>query len=512
MSVLSLSSPAVPSRRRFRLWWWGLIPILLLGFWLGAHWLDTRPVWGDEIHSIHDAGGDPDSPLTNSIWTSLAIRNPLHAPGYFYALNLWSQFTSWHPAIMRALSLMFGLLAIAVTARVASETIAPWAGLFAAAVLATSAFYVHYMVEMRVYSLIALTAAVDVWVYLRVVNAKKPPSRGLWLALLAAIAGTLYTHYMAGFTLIAIGLNHLLFVPKNRRWWQVVGVFALAGVLFLPWLSVFVRGYQRFEVEDATQPLALSPVQSVIQFFSMFGNDVELLPVALLILAATGLRRRNVRQILFLALAALAALVISNAFAGFLVQRRLRYLMPLWPLFALGVAVGWMQLRRWPALMAVLLALILGYGVQQSLSPKLTATLAGSEFNYPIHHVAEMVHNSLQEGDLVVSMLPDSYRTGTEFYTTTAHVYYSLYHAADKIRVIASDQQKRQIVGQDSLIQELEQKQRLWISYSGKGSKTLDRLIDILKSSFHRCFSMNDHPDTTVDLYVKEGTDCPSSL
>ena len=54
-----------------------------------------------------------------------------------------------------------------------------------------------------------------------------------------ACIGLLYSHYLGALLLPVLGLFHLLFVPKNRRWWRPVLLFGLAGLvaaLQLPFL------------------------------------------------------------------------------------------------------------------------------------------------------------------------------------------------------------------------------------------------------------------------------------
>jgi uncharacterized membrane protein len=99
--------------------------------------------------------------------------------------------------------------------------VSPRVGLYAAAVVGTSAFFVHYLHELRMYSLFALLTAFTVWVNWRIVTAKREPGKLLWVGLLAVAVAMLYTHYFASLPLFAIGLFHILFVKKTRRWWQV---------------------------------------------------------------------------------------------------------------------------------------------------------------------------------------------------------------------------------------------------------------------------------------------------
>lgn len=93
--------------------WLYLVPLLLLTTWLGARGLNADTLWYDEYWSLYDAGIEPHGDRTLAqIWEGVASRNPWHAPGYFMILSGWGRLAGGTPFAGRALSLLFGLLAL----------------------------------------------------------------------------------------------------------------------------------------------------------------------------------------------------------------------------------------------------------------------------------------------------------------------------------------------------------------------------------------------------------------
>src|SRR5690606_14646235 len=109
------------------------------------------------------------------------------------------------------------------------------------------------------------------WVYLRIIQ--RPRVHQLeWLALLVGTLGHLYIHYFAALPLAALMLYHLLFVPKNRRWWAVVLTLGLAGLLFLPWLRNLMIGLELAADSEQLHEIALSPGAALERLLMLFGN------------------------------------------------------------------------------------------------------------------------------------------------------------------------------------------------------------------------------------------------
>ena len=182
----------------------------------------------------------------------------------------------------------------------------------------------------------------------------------------------------AALFLPALGLFHLLFVPKSRRWWQPVLLLVLAALLAMLQLPGFLQGLDKTAGNEALHNRALTAPAVVSHFVHFMTNGLLDLPPPLdtLLLISlpfslalvTLLHLRGVLRVsplwllAFTALSVLAVMIVINAFIQVIVADRIRYLMPLWPLTALLVGAGlWRMVNRRSILATGMLALWLIY-------------------------------------------------------------------------------------------------------------------------------------------------------
>jgi hypothetical protein len=501
-------------------WWW-LLPVLLLTFWLGAHYLNENPVWGDERNSLRDAGGlffGPLSPI--EIWERVLTGNPWHAPGYFLLLAPWGAFAGWSLPALRVLSLLLGVLAVAWTYRLGRERVSAEVGLFGAAVLGTSMLFAHYLSTARMYTLLAVLSIFSVWAYLRLVN-RRTGSPLLWVGLLVGATGLLYTHYFAAMTLIAIGAYHLLFVRKDAHWWRVSGVLALAGGLFLPWLGGLAAGLQRAAEFEALHERAIDGGETLLRLAFLFGNGVPIIAGLTLLLAlAAGWRlraERGVRQLWLLSSLSLGSIIAANAVVQVMHEGRLRYLIGVWGLLALLAGVGLTYLIRLPfgrALAWAGLALWMGIGLMQVSARLIVRDTNNLDSIYPMHRVATVLDGQVQAGDLVVHTilvdeLPDIDSPLNE-YSPMRQFYFPPDVATLMLQVAGDDDQQDD--AQDSVRDLLDGKPRFWLAYQPNAApETLGDFQSRLVEDYNLCRAETDTPDLRVELYTRVPLCCVDS-
>ena len=169
-------------------------------------------------------------------------------------LSVWGLFVGWSEFAIRALRPANPCLGPGPAAT------RPAAGLIAALLLSASVFHLAFMARAELYAPVALCAVICVWYYWRVALYPQQPGKGVQAGLLLGSIGLLYSHYLGALLLPVLGLFHLLFVPKNRRWWRPVllfGLATLAGALQLPLLP---RGLAFTEGEDLASRFLAAPV------------------------------------------------------------------------------------------------------------------------------------------------------------------------------------------------------------------------------------------------------------
>lgn len=368
----------MPKRSPHHLWL--LIPLLILAMGLAARSLNADAIWYDEYWSLLNVGSPPQGSRTLlEIWQTNLATNLWEPPGYYLLLASWGAFAGWTHFASRMLSLLFGLLSIAMTYRLGRDLFSPLAGLGAAVTLGASAFYLDYFHEMRSYTIFVLLMAFLLWAYWRIVT-RQARGRALSLPLQAGFvlgaAAFLYLHYYAVVPLAAIALCHLLFVRKNRAWRRIAILMGLGGALFLPWAGSALQGLaQAADGPNYIIP-TLTPEQVVRLLAYTFSNASAAL-LAIVIGMALTVRSRALAYVLFGILAVLLLMLLVDARLKILIH--IRHMLALWPLLALVAGVGIARMARGGIPASLTLSVWIAAGVIAALTPAFVKDLPNTE-------------------------------------------------------------------------------------------------------------------------------------
>lgn len=208
-----------------------LVGVLLLGWALRTHALDSRSLWADEGWTLVLTEG----PGLGDVTRTLAADQ--HPPLYFAAFRLWRTLTGESEFALRYFSVLISMVAVAAIYPLGRALFTPQTGLLAALLLALADLPIDLAQEVRHYSLLATLAIVSSVFYVRWWRYRSRASRiGHVLASLAL----LYTHYLGAFVLLAQGA-HLIAFGRRRRLLDGLFLFAAIGLGFLPWAPVILE-------------------------------------------------------------------------------------------------------------------------------------------------------------------------------------------------------------------------------------------------------------------------------
>lgn len=304
-----------------------------------------HPLNLQEIYSIRDTV------------VSVAYKSMEHAPLYFVGLNIWQGATGYDLFTGRLLSVYFAVLAVALIYQVGRLGGDRELACSAAITLSFYAFFVHYAYVVRMYTLLPLLAAWLLWAYWRVIAARGAVSIWRWLSLFLATAILTYVHYFGFVLLAALGCYHLLFARKDRRWLAVSLVVVAACLLFIGWLPIALRGFERSQtiLTESRLPFP-ADLQTIL---SISANGLWFMPI----LAGTAaiIRRKQLPRVevylLVVAGASTLGLLLLNEIASNLTPERMRYILALATPMCCAITIGLRRLPGWPALRWLLLAL-----------------------------------------------------------------------------------------------------------------------------------------------------------
>lgn len=345
-------------------------PLLLLllmmaaGFLLRFHRIDAESFWLDEVYSWHLASND----LLSIVRGSVGDR---HTPPLYYALLHCWMLLGRSDLFLRLFSALLGLFCIPLFYSLGRLVADRKTGLFAAFVATAAPFLVYYGQEARGYTLLlllVLTGSIFLWRYIEEGKLRY----GFLFALVSILA--LYTHYYAGFSLIAMN-GFALWELRRRRvnlvWWVVLQVVIVAA--FLPWVVNLLtagfgggQGFRRFLFSQVPYTflrfnvgygmLPLTPEAKADMLLFVRGN-ILLIAAVYLSFGAVFLRgvirsARSGRVFRFLVcnLSIPFLLAILVSLRSNLISER--YLLVTFPFFAILLVEGVRGRMAWPARLA----------------------------------------------------------------------------------------------------------------------------------------------------------------
>ena len=552
--------------------WW-LIPILLLFTALVARSLDADPLWIDELYSVGNVGAVYRVPFTPAeVWQSVQENSPQHTPGYFFLLSGWVSLTGWTPFAMRALSLLLGVLSVAWMYRIGHDWFSPRVGLYAAVVMAVSAFFIHFAHEIRMYTLILLLTLTTLWLYRRLVSpprhsmervqrgsapsrlkaASLPPRKGgeVWLypALFLSALSLLYTHIIGAIPLAAIGLYHLLLAPKNKRWLGVTGAFGLAGLLFLPWVPVLLSEASYGSRED----ISLDPAGIIQATLHWFSNGYIVLLVGLILGVivlwisphpkSLSLRARDFRgvflpfalrekgagvegqraicDVAFFAIAMLILTIVMNEITAIVTPNRPRYLIPVWPVLTLLVAFGLAFIMRRSRIVGlVALVIWLALGVYSTFDPAFLLTMDGPrhvvEFP-PLKKIVNEVNRLAEPEDMLVTFSQHQHVFERfKFVSIGEFHFHDL--KVDSYRITLPEIRPPEQV-REEMRSAVGKRLTVWFAYEPEiAPPELELYRDVLAENYTQCATALDDADLRIERYdyapfacLDQPTDAPA--
>lgn len=237
-----------------------LLGIAILGLLLRLWNLTSISLWHDEAFSAL---------LIKYSWGEMMHRIGLdvHPPIYYIFLRFWSYVFGHSLFSLRGMSVLFGIgtiLAVYYFVNYAFKN--RTAALLAALLVAINPFQVQYVTEARMYTMgaffavasgLALVAALRTQTAFyankanQVLQSQLKKRFLIYYALFTLCSGILiYTHYYLLFTVAALGLYAAIYCAINfktdlKRWiWVVLSGLGI-GVLFIPWLKIFLFQFKQ---------------------------------------------------------------------------------------------------------------------------------------------------------------------------------------------------------------------------------------------------------------------------
>ncbi|HEX2223293.1 MAG TPA: glycosyltransferase family 39 protein, partial [Thermoanaerobaculia bacterium] len=239
-SQTQLSARAETEKRARRLFFWGLLAILVMTAALRVHGLGVPSFDGDEMYAVRIHGLTPAS--IGALFGRSAFHD-LHPPLSYYAFLVWNQVFGLDEAAVRALPVLWGLVAVAAIGLIARRLGGNLAGLAAALLLAFNPLHIAYSQEARPYSQAVALSLLALLFLLRSLTEGRRRDRLLYAAFCAL---AIYSHYFALLALAPHGLALLWLAlsgdeDSRRAARQTLLAFVCGFATYLGWVPALAH-------------------------------------------------------------------------------------------------------------------------------------------------------------------------------------------------------------------------------------------------------------------------------
>jgi len=201
----------------------------------------TTSLWIDEIWSIRISH----LPWNSYIW-SILHQDP-NMILYYCMLHVWMKMGD-SEAIVRGLSVLWGVATVPVLALFGTKLFGKRAGLIAGLLLTLNVFHIQYSQEARAYSLVVLLVSLSSWCFVCCIES---PRWYKWAAysLLSVLA--IYSHLFAVFVVISHVLSVLCMKSARQAWKPMaaatLGIGICVAPLAVPWYTVMHTPFVPFD-------------------------------------------------------------------------------------------------------------------------------------------------------------------------------------------------------------------------------------------------------------------------
>jgi 4-amino-4-deoxy-L-arabinose transferase-like glycosyltransferase len=239
-----------------------LVMVAVCGLLLRFHMLGAKSLWPDEAFSVH-AARLPWLEFLRTMWWgegNMAL--------YYFLLRGWihlgnSEF--W----LRTMTALFGVITLPAIYALGTRFLSRKAGAFAAVLMATHSFHVHYSQELRSYSLLTLLLILSAYAFLAMLET--PEQKSFWFLYVAFSALAVYTHMFAVFVFVS---QWLTLTPNRVKRLGIVKLLCAGAAIVILTAPIAAE-----VVTQHKDQLNWVPSLSLTGIFEVFQDLVGAVPV-----------------------------------------------------------------------------------------------------------------------------------------------------------------------------------------------------------------------------------------
>lgn len=275
-----------------------------------------------------------------------------HSPLYYLLIKFWSSLFGFSEVAIRSLGVLFSLVAIYFTYKLAKLiTKNEFVAIFASIFLATSQFFVYFSQEARMYVPAAAFAVTCLYFYLKT---SRKENNLYWIYFAISLAGLFFIDYVPVF-MYPVFVIYAIVNKQRKNWWVKFALSHIILILFgILWLPIF-----KVQLQNSPYTLSVLPdwadlaggatfKQLALVWIKFIGGRISLLnkkiyylyiifaSIPFLFAATKNINKKYLIIKLFLIFPIISLFLASLFFPGFNYFR----LTFVYPAFAILVAVG----------------------------------------------------------------------------------------------------------------------------------------------------------------------------
>ncbi len=209
----------------------GHIIFYLPGLFLHTLWLDEAYSAVIARRSIYE------------IWN--AMRFDAGPPLYYYLLHGWRVLAGESEAVLRAMSLLFGVLTTVCIYSFASRYFKHATAMISSLLWIVSPLVVYNTTQVRNYALLAFLSVSAVYVFCHVFFEGKKKVLPVLILILTLLV---YTHNVGWFLILALGLASLFHLRTFKNQIYLSLSFVIVIGLYVPWITILLKQLQNAEL------------------------------------------------------------------------------------------------------------------------------------------------------------------------------------------------------------------------------------------------------------------------
>ena len=259
--------------------------IIVAGAIFRFHALTKRNFWDDEAASVIFA-----QLPWSSFWRTIA-NYEANMSLYYFLLRGWLHFGD-SEAVIRGLSLLFGLASIFATYLLGRRLFGTKAGLVSAALSAVNMFQIRYSQEARGYSLLFLLSILSTYFLVRAIES--PGQKRYWFGYVVVSALGVYTHIFFYLVVVAQWLPMAFIRPASLRFRTIVQTAAGFILLTAP-MTLFILTKDKAQLNWVPRPTVFLLLEFA-KLFTGYGGSALLTAYGALGLIAIFAAYRNTQR------------------------------------------------------------------------------------------------------------------------------------------------------------------------------------------------------------------------